>query len=115
MSSVRIAEPPRRESLSRRLSSFLHRHPYGRLVALLALPVGWLLVIYLGSLTLLLLAAFWDTETFTNDVVRHWNLDNFRQILQQEVYRDVALRTTSSVNVSVSQNAAISSSTSDPR
>jgi putative spermidine/putrescine transport system permease protein len=93
VSSVPIAEPPRRESPTRRLSSFLHRHPYGRLVALLAAPVGWLVVIYLGSLTLLLLAAFWDTETFTNDVVRHWNLDNFRQILQQDVYRDVALRT----------------------
>jgi putative spermidine/putrescine transport system permease protein len=78
----------------RRLSSFFARHPYGRLAALLAAPVGWLGVVYLGSLVLLLLAAFWDTETFTNDVVRDWNLDNFRQLLEQDVYRDVALRTT---------------------
>jgi putative spermidine/putrescine transport system permease protein len=50
-------------------------------------------VVYLGSLGLLLMAAFWETEPFTNDVVRHWNLDNFRKVLEQDVYRDVALRT----------------------
>jgi putative spermidine/putrescine transport system permease protein len=77
----------------RRLSSFFARHPRGRLAALLAAPVGWLVAVYLGSLVLLLLAAFWETEPFTNDVVREWNLDNFRQILEQDVYRAVALRT----------------------
>ena len=55
--------------------------------------MGWLVVVYLGSLVLLLLAAFWDTEPFTSEVVQDWNLDNFRQILEQDVYRDVALRT----------------------
>ena len=39
------------------------------------------------------MAAFWDTEPFTSDVVRHWNLDNFRRIFEQDVYRDVAWRT----------------------
>jgi putative spermidine/putrescine transport system permease protein len=55
--------------------------------------VGWLVAVYLGSLAVLLVAAFWDTEPFTNDVVRDWNLDNFRVLLEQDVYRDVALRT----------------------
>ena len=59
----------------------------------MAAPVGWLVIVYLGSLALLLMAAFWDTEPFTSDVVRDWNLDNFRRILEQDVYRDVALRT----------------------
>jgi len=77
----------------RRLSSFFARHPHGRVASLLAAPVGWLVAVYLGSLVILLLAAFWDTEPFTNDVVRDWNLDNFRQLLEQDVYRDVALRT----------------------
>ena len=93
MSSARHVEPPPRESSRRRLSSFFDRHPRGRLAALLAAPVGWLVVVYLGSLALLLMAAFWDTEPFTSDVVRDWNLDNFRRILEQDVYRDVALRT----------------------
>ena len=64
-----------------------------RLGSLLAAPLGWLVVVYLGSLVLLLLAAFWDTEPFTSNVVRHWNLDNFRRIFEQDVYRNVAWRT----------------------
>ncbi len=39
------------------------------------------------------MAAFWSTEEFTNDIVRNWNLDNFRTIFDQDVYRDVAWRT----------------------
>ena len=94
MTSVPVPhEPPPREGSGRRLSSFFHRHAYARLGALLAAPLGWLVVVYLGSLVLLLMAAFWETEEFTNDIVRNWNLDNFRQILEQDVYRDVAWRT----------------------
>jgi putative spermidine/putrescine transport system permease protein len=52
-------------------------------------------LLYLGSLFLLLLAAFWDTEPFTSEIVRDWNLDNFRRIFEQDVYRDVTVRTVS--------------------
>jgi putative spermidine/putrescine transport system permease protein len=52
-------------------------------------------LLYLGSLFVLLLAAFWDTESFTSEIVRDWNLDNFRRIFEQDVYRDVAWRTLS--------------------
>ena len=55
--------------------------------------MAWLVVLYLGSLFVLLLAAFWDTEPFTSEVVHTWNLDNFKRILDEPVYRDVALRT----------------------
>ena len=95
MTSVSDVEPPPRQGPGRRLSTFLFRHPRLRLGALLAAPLGWLVVIYLGSLFLLLLASFWDTEPFTSDVVRNWNLDNYRQLLEQPVYRDVAFRTIS--------------------
>ena len=93
MSSVPHAEPPPRESPRRRLSSFFSRHDHVRLGSLLAAPLGWLVVVYLGSLFLLLLASFWATEPFTSDVVRHCNLGNFRRIFEQHVYRDVAWRT----------------------
>ena len=93
MTSVSDVEPPPRQGPGRRLSTFLFRHDRIRLGALLAAPLGWLVVIYLGSLFLLLLASFWDTEPFTSDVVREWNLDNYRQLLDQPVYRDVAFRT----------------------
>jgi putative spermidine/putrescine transport system permease protein len=39
------------------------------------------------------MAAFWDTDPLTNDVVRNWTLDNFRRLFEQDVYRDVAWRT----------------------
>jgi putative spermidine/putrescine transport system permease protein len=77
----------------RRLSSFFHRHEHGRLAALLAAPLAWLAIVYIGSLVLLLMAAFWDTDPLTNDVVRNWTLDNFRRLFEQDVYRDVAWRT----------------------
>ena len=52
-----------RQGPGRRLSAaFLCRHPWLRLGALLAAPLGWLLVVYLGSLAVLLLAAFWQTR-----------------------------------------------------
>ena len=93
MSSVSHAEPPPRKGPGRRLSSLFSRHHHARLGSLLAAPLGWLVLVYLGSLILLLMAAFWDTEPFTSDVVRHWNLDNFSRIFHQQVYRDVAWRT----------------------
>ncbi|MEX0850918.1 MAG: ABC transporter permease [Gaiellaceae bacterium] len=93
MTSVPVAEPPPRESPGRRLSTFFYRHPRIRLAALLAVPVGWLVVVYLGSLAVLLLSAFWDTNPFTSEVVRELTLDNFRTLFEREVYRDVAWRT----------------------
>ena len=80
-------------SPGRRLSNFLFRHPRVRLGALLAAPAVWLLVVYLGSLLVLLMAAFWDTNEFTSEIVHTWTLDNFRTIFERDVYRDVAVRT----------------------
>ena len=42
---------------------------------------------------MLLLAAFWDTDTFTAQIVHTFTLDNFRQIIEEPVYREVAWRT----------------------
>ncbi|MGP3953059.1 ABC transporter permease [Streptomyces sp. 7N604] len=64
-----------------------------RLAALLAPPLLWLAAAYLGSLAVLLLSAFWTTDSFTSDVLRIWNTDNVRQVLTTPVYRTIALRT----------------------
>jgi putative spermidine/putrescine transport system permease protein len=93
MTSVPLAETPPRENPGRRLSTFLFRHPRARLALLLALPVAWMVVVYLGSLVVLLLSAFWDTDPFTSEIVREFTLDNFRTIVERPVYRDVAWRT----------------------
>ena len=93
MTSVPDDQPPPRGGPGRRLSTFLHRHPRTRVGLLLAGPVGWLVIGYLGSLFVLLLAAFWDTDPFTSEVVRTFTLDNFETIVDTPVYRDVAWRT----------------------
>ena len=93
MTSVPHGEPPPRQRPGRRLSTFFHRHPRASLGALLAAPLGWLLIGYLGSLSVLLMAAFWDTDVFTAEIVHTFTLDNFERIFEQDVYRDVAWRT----------------------
>jgi putative spermidine/putrescine transport system permease protein len=93
VTSAPYGEPPPRITLGRRLSTFFHRHPRAGLGALLALPIGWLLIGYLGSLFVLLLASLWDTDSFTAEIVHTFTLDNFRRIIEQEVYREVAWRT----------------------
>jgi putative spermidine/putrescine transport system permease protein len=93
MTTVPVAEPPPRKGPGRRLSTFFFRHPRLRLAALLALPVGWMVIVYFGSLFVLLLAAFWDTDPFTAEIVHTFTLENFQKIIETPVYRDVAWRT----------------------
>lgn len=93
MTSVSYDEPPPRGGPGRRLSTFFYRHPRTRLGLLLAGPVGWLVIGYLGSLVVLLLAAFWDTNPFTSEVVRTFSFENFQTLVDKPVYRDVAWRT----------------------
>nr|WP_203644080.1 ABC transporter permease [Streptomyces sp. SID14478] len=70
----------------------MHRSPRLRLALLLAAPLTWLVVAYLGSLAVLFLSGLWTTDPFTSDIVRTWTLDNFRTLLTTDVYRQVALR-----------------------
>ncbi len=46
---------------ARRVASWLHARPRARLWLLLAVPLTWLVVVYLGSLAILLLNAFWTS------------------------------------------------------
>ena len=61
--------------------------------ALLAAPVGWLVVAYLGSLVVLFVAAFWRLDPFTAEVIRDYSFSNFQTLWNSRVYRDIALRT----------------------
>jgi putative spermidine/putrescine transport system permease protein len=78
---------------ARRLSAALHRHPALKLLLSLGAPLGWMLVVYLGSLFLLLLTAFWRLDVFTAEVVQDWGFANFRTLWESDVYRTIALRT----------------------
>ena len=70
------------------------RRPRTALSAQLAGPLGWILLIYLGSLFVLLLHAFWVKDSFTGKVEPFvWTLEAFGQVLGNPVYLTIALRT----------------------
>ncbi|MET8249104.1 ABC transporter permease [Streptomyces sp. NPDC005202] len=76
----------------RHLAGVLHRRPRLRLSLLLTAPLLWLAVLYLGSLTVLFVSAFWTTNSFTSQVVKVWSTDNFHELFTTPVYRQVVLR-----------------------
>ena len=78
----------------RRISAFLFRHRRAKLGLSLGPPLAWFLVIYLGSLALLLATAFWHLDVLTSEVVRGFSLTNFQTLSDNDVYRTITLRTT---------------------
>jgi putative spermidine/putrescine transport system permease protein len=87
-----VAAPAPGRHRARAVSAYLHRHVTARLLGLLSLPMLWLVVAYLGSLGAMLVAAFWTTDDFTGAVVHTFTTDNFRTLVTEPVYRNVALR-----------------------
>jgi putative spermidine/putrescine transport system permease protein len=78
--------------IRRRAAALLHRRPRLRLSLLLSAPLAWLVVVYLGALAAIFLTAFWTTDVFTGEVAHRFTLANFRTLLDEPVYRTVALR-----------------------
>jgi putative spermidine/putrescine transport system permease protein len=81
------------EGLVRRTSAFLFRHPRTKLSLSLGGPLAWFLVIYIGSLAVLLATAFWSLDVFTSEIVQQFTLQNFQTLLDNPVYRTITLRT----------------------
>lgn len=79
-------------SLLNRTTGALYRRPRLRLSLLLTAPLLWLAVLYLGSLSVLFVSAFWTTDSFTSEVVKVWSTDNFHELFTVPVYRQVILR-----------------------
>jgi putative spermidine/putrescine transport system permease protein len=76
----------------RRLAVWLHQHPRLRLAALLGGPIAWLGIVYIGSLIVLLLNAFWTRDAFTGQTIYQPTLDNFIEIAN-DPYPGITLRT----------------------
>jgi putative spermidine/putrescine transport system permease protein len=87
------APRPAHRRAGERFWRYLHRRPRLQLTLLLALPLGWLVVAYLGSLAILLLNAFWTLDPFTRAVDRTFRLDNFIDLATSGVYRTITFRT----------------------
>jgi putative spermidine/putrescine transport system permease protein len=73
--------------------SSLHGRPRLQLSLLLAGPLGWLGIAYLGSLAVLFVAAFWHLDSFSGEVVKGFSFQNFETLWNGDVYRTIALRT----------------------
>jgi putative spermidine/putrescine transport system permease protein len=91
MTTTAGGTPP---SLGRRLAAWLHTRPRTQLRLLLAGPMAWIGLAYLGSLAVLLLNGFWAKDAFSGRVIPfEWSLDAFASLLGEEVYRTIAVRT----------------------
>lgn len=80
-------------SAAARTSRFFFRHPHVKLGFLLGGPLGWFVLVYIGSLVVLFLSAFWRVDVFTSEIVRQWGFQNFKTLWQTDVYRIITLRT----------------------
>ena len=89
MTSVSAQRP----SLARRLAAWLHGHRRVQLGILLASPLAWIGLAYLGSLAILLLNAFWRVDSFSGKIIPEFSLNAFQTLLGGEVYRTIAVRT----------------------
>jgi putative spermidine/putrescine transport system permease protein len=79
--------------VGRRLADLFHDRPRLQIASLLAGPLGWLVILYLGSLAVMLVAAFWSVDALSGEISRGLSFDNFQTLFDDSVYRDVAQRT----------------------
>ncbi len=79
--------------MSRRLANLFHGRPRLQAGALLAGPVGWLVVGYLGSLALLLVASLWSVNAVSGELVKNLSFENFETLFDEPVYRTIVGRT----------------------
>ncbi|HKH64501.1 MAG TPA: ABC transporter permease [Solirubrobacterales bacterium] len=90
MASEAVAE---RRSVGHKLADLFHGRERLQVGALLAGPIGWLVIGYLGSLALLLVAAFWSVDPLSGLTEKSFTLENFEALWSEPVYRDIAWRT----------------------
>jgi putative spermidine/putrescine transport system permease protein len=87
-----LAPAPKR-SAGRRLAGLFHGRPRLQVGTLLAGPLGWLVIGYIGSLAVLLVAAFWSVDSLSGELDKTLTSVNFDTLTSDSVYREVAQRT----------------------
>jgi len=92
MSEPRAILPER--GLGDRLSALFWRRPNLLLVLLLAPPLIWLGVVYLGSLIALLIQSFYSIDEFSGVIVPEFTLATYAELLKPANF-DIILRTVS--------------------
>jgi putative spermidine/putrescine transport system permease protein len=79
----------------RRISTFLYRRAGLFTLLLLAPPLAWLGIIYLGSLFSLLVQSFFAFDDFSGQVVYELTLRSYAELLTNPANLDIILRTVS--------------------
>lgn len=79
-------------SLAARLSDLVVARPRLLVLVLIALPLTWLGVVYLGSLATLLLQSFYSIDEFSGVVVPDLTLKSYAELLRPSNF-DIILRT----------------------
>src|SRR5437868_2765320 len=90
--SVDTARESRATPRAARISAALWRRPWLRAALTLSPALTWFLVIYLASLVVMLITAFWSVDPFTNNLQHQLTLDNFRQLFTP-TYEHIIWRT----------------------
>ncbi len=83
----------KKRTVGRESAALFHGRPRLQVGALLSGPVGWLVIGYLGSLAVLLIAAFWSVDPLSGEVVHGLSFENFETLYNEPVYRDIIRRT----------------------
>jgi putative spermidine/putrescine transport system permease protein len=82
-----------RDGRARQVSRMLDRHPRARLFGVLTWPTVWLLLIYVGSLVALFVTSFYRLNEDGTGIVKELGVSNYRQLIDTDTYRTIALRT----------------------
>jgi putative spermidine/putrescine transport system permease protein len=82
-----------KRSAGRRLAGLFQGRPRLQIGSLLAGPMAWLVVLYLGSLVVLLITAFWTVDPLSGSVIKELSFENFEELINVPVYREIAWRT----------------------
>ena len=80
------------KGIADRLTSLFWRRPNVLLILLIAPPLIWLGVVYLGSLAALLLQSFYSIDEFSGMVVPEFTLKTYAELLRPSNY-DIIIRT----------------------
>jgi putative spermidine/putrescine transport system permease protein len=76
-----------------RVQSALWRRPWARAAFLLTPPLAWFLLVYIASLVVLLITAFWQVNPFTTNIERTWSLGNLQTIFTTPAYLSIIGKT----------------------
>jgi putative spermidine/putrescine transport system permease protein len=82
-----------KRSAGRRFAGLFYGRPRLQIGSLLAAPMAWLVILYLGSLVILLITAFWTVDPLSGSVIKELSWTNFEELVNVPVYREIAWRT----------------------